>query len=307
MILDKISEINTSNINQLYPFIFEHYELEAFEGEDCISFAGKHRKFRVDENSNNNQISFDSCSLLTMYLNIGQFIHESILKDKYSIIFDNDYITITSNHLYSRLVNMVLDFCSKYGNYEELQTVSGNPTPYLQGDRWKPMPLWKLISQASRLYLLYGHFDNNNQYVNTFSNQIRLDDLSVSLKMSPEITFGANGNRKMKIVFDCYELYEIAKYQFIYSLIDDGKKIYRCLYCGQFGASDRKKVFCSKSHANMYSKNQTRTYDRTRICKCGKEFKPTTQKQKYCNAKCRRKYGIKKADGLSEAVKEEGE
>jgi hypothetical protein len=72
-----------------------------------------------------------------------------------------------------------------------------------------------------------------------------------------------------------------------------------CPYCNTFFESDRKKIYCCKSHANMMSANKSsKTFEKVKYCiVCSEPFEPKHQKQKYCTVKCKRKADNQRAKG----------
>jgi hypothetical protein len=137
--------------------------------------------------------------------------------------------------------------------------------------------------------LTKGVFDDKDiEYMGLADDFFRISVFAANLKISPIIKKDSNGNNKVEISYDFYDLFDLMTYQVLLILVNGENKIGLCPYCNTFFVSNRKKTFCTSSHANLMSRN--RRVIEKRICnQCGVVFQPTHRKQEYCSLRCKKR------------------
>ena len=292
MINDYLNEIKSNESSLIYHIKFEHYHYEQIDNEDYI-FCDGYNATNLKENPLGLYL-FNDNKLLIDLIKIGQFIHEEIVKDKQNIIVYLRDGSLKQSNLYNLLINKIIDFCNKYGNYKRLNHIKSSDGKQILD---RKMQVDNILSEASNIYLIYNDYTNENDWIYEHREFLRIADLTASLKISPTIKKDQSGTFKLKLNYDFENLFDIARYKLLISLMsNDLGFIGLCPYCNTFFESDRGQIYCCKSHANMsYIKNKPK-YIKIKYCKyCNKPFEPKSQKAEYCSKKCKRKVNNQQA------------
>ena len=294
-------DIASTQVKQRFPAKFEKSSLVRIDDRDYIIFDGY--IFDRDPMSKKTHVAcYSDNQCLVDFLEIGRYVHRNITKlfsNITSRLVDGD---IQKSRLYEPLTKKIIAFSKKYGNFEPLNEHVYNQIPKeslkkavadfatiarFQGPL-QMLSVNSFIQQASKLYLLYRDFEQDNEYIYKHAELLRLDDLAATVIVAPAIS-KIKGKRKITLEYEFWKMIDLLKYQLLVSLMGDSStKISLCQYCGQFFQTDRKKTFCSRSCANRDSANKP--FSQVKLClTCGKTFEPSTQKAKYCSTPCKRK------------------
>ena len=275
-------DIASTQAKQRFPSMFEKCCFVRIDEKDFIRFEDY---ICNDPMSKKTPVACysDNCCLVD-FLEIGRFVHAFMTKTYSNITSRLVAGDIKKSRLYKPLIEKILSFSKKYGNFEPLKEIeNGKPVTLCH-----MMSVNSFIQQASRLYLLYRDFEQDNNYIYSQAELLRLDDLAANVIIAPTIN-KVKGKRKITLDYEFWEMIDLLKYQLLISFMGDCKtKIGLCQYCNKFFTTDRKKMYCSNSCANQSSKN--RTHESVKLCAtCGQPFEPGTQKSKYCSTPCKRK------------------
>ena len=294
-------DIASTKANQRFPAKFEKCSCVRIGDKDFIIFGGL-----IDDRDPMSKKTPVACysdgKCIAAFLNVGKFVHCNMTKTFSNVTSRLLSGDIQKSRLYEPLIKMILDFSMKFGNFEPLDDNFYKQLPRedivkaLEGftprERWRAgiqiLSVNSFIQKASRLYLLFRDFEEDNDYIYSQAELLRLEDLAANVVIAPTIT-KFKGKRKITLDYEFWKMFDLLKYQLLISLMGDSStKIVLCEYCGTFFASDRIQKFCSKSCANRSSAN--RIHEPIKICAtCGEPFKPERQNARYCSDSCKRK------------------
>lgn len=327
MFPDYLIDINPNDVKRVFGLKFTNYIHKEIDGVDYICCCGD---YITDHEKYIDGFKYSTFRPLIDILNIGYFIHNEITKDFQNVFVHIHNGKLKKDPLYNSLIKKLIAFCLEYGNYEELKRIedkkhisvfdsnnkriagfSHNNDDFSDHEKEEiseyekngcyikyhskidlKMKVNTFLYHASKLYLLYRDFQEDADYIHENAWSLRLMDLNAKAHITPIISKDKKGNRKMSLSYDFYDVFDLAKYQFLLSQMGTGeKKMGLCAYCNTFFESDRKKIYCSTSHANMMSANKkSKISEKVKHCKtCENPFEPEHQKQKYCSEKCKRK------------------
>lgn len=274
---DFLLDIGTNKAKLVASLRYEKYSFERIQDRDYISCDGclktSKREFLEGDTYSDN-------SILVEFLNIGYFFHNEITKDFQGVYIHKD--RMKNSPLYENLIEKIINFCYKFGTFKQLE--------FNLSDREfnRKMEVNEFIRMASRIYLDYKNLTEDNESIYSYPLSF-----GTTLSERLEITKDEKGNRKIFLSYEFDEIFDLAKHQlYIYTMSKKNEKyIGLCPYCNTFFESDRKKIYCCKSHANMMSANKnSKIYEKVKCCKsCNTPFEPNHQKQEYCSNKCKRK------------------
>lgn len=294
-------DIASTQTNQRFPAKFEKCSCARIGDKDYIIFDG-YISERDPMSKKTPVACYSDGKCLAAFLNIGKFVHCSMTKTYSNItsrLVDGD---IQKSRLYEPLTIMIIDFSKKFGNFEPLKDHVYDQLPkeclkrivseFASIDRWhgglQLLSVNSFIQKASHLYLMFRDFEEDNDYIYSQAELLRLEDLAANVVIAPTIA-KIKGKRKIKLDYEFWAMIDLLKYQLLISLMGDcSAKIGHCQFCGTVFASARRLKFCSRSCANRSSANKP--FEQVKTClSCGEPFKPERQNERYCSDTCKRK------------------